>query len=72
MDAKILNIFGKQLKSLRLERDLTQEELADKVGIHPTYVGKLEAGKCNPSLKMLFKLSRALDIKLGDFFIFDK
>ena len=55
--------------------NLTQEELAEIVGIHPTYVGKLdklEMGKNNPSVKMLFKISRALKITLADIFDFDK
>ncbi len=72
MNTKVLEKLGKQLKSFRLDRDLTQEELADKVGIHPTYVGKLETGKSNPSVKMLFKISRALNVKLHELFLFDK
>lgn len=52
--------------------NLTQEELAEIVGIHPTYVGKLEMGKNNPSVKMLFKISRDLKITLADIFDFDR
>ncbi|MCQ2754321.1 MAG: helix-turn-helix transcriptional regulator [bacterium] len=51
---------------------MTQEVLAEKVNIHPTYVGKLEAGKSNPSVKMLFKITRALDTTLSELFSFDK
>lgn len=72
MNTKILINLGKQLKDIRKSKNLTQEELANKVGIHPTYVGKLELGKCNPSTKMLFKISRALGVKLYDLFVFDK
>ena len=46
--------------------------LAEKVGIHPTYVGKIESGKNNISVKMLFKVSRALGVKLPEIFSFDK
>ena len=72
MNTKILENLGKQLKYLRKDKGLTQEQLAEKIGVHPTYVGKMEGGKSNPSTLMLFKISRALKIKLYDVFEFDK
>ncbi len=71
MNTKILENLGRNLRKYRKECNLTQEQLAEKVGIHPTYVGKLESGKNNPSVKMLFKISRALKIKLSNVFYFD-
>ncbi len=72
MSTRFLAKLGLNLKKYRLEKGLTQENLAEKVGIHPTYVGKLEGGKNNPSTKMLYKITRALGIKLSDLFDFDK
>ena len=72
MNTKVLEKLGKTLKNIRIEKGLTQEALTEKVGIHPTYVGKLESGKNNVSIKMLFKISRALNTKLYDIFDFDK
>ena len=72
MNTKILEKLGQNLKKYRLKKGLTQEFLAEKVGIHPTYVGKLESGKNNPSIKMLYKITRALEIKLPELFDFDK
>ncbi len=72
MNTKILERLGEQLRYLRKEQNLTQEELAEKIGVHPTYVGKIEGGKSNPSTIMLFKLSRALKVKLSKVFEFDK
>ena len=72
MIIKILDKLGKRLKEIRLSEGLTQEALAEKVGIHPTYVGKLEAGKSNLSVKLLFKISRALNVNLAQVFDFDK
>ena len=46
--------------------------LAEKVDIHPTYVGKLESGKNNVSIKLLFKIARALNTRLSKIFEFDK
>ena len=72
MNTKILERLGKQIRCLRKEQSLTQEELAEKVNVHPTYIGKIEGGKSNPSTILLFKLSRALKVKLSIVFEFDK
>lgn len=72
MNTKILGRLGEQLKCLRKDKGFTQEELAEKVGVHPTYIGKIESGKSNISTIMLFKLSRALEVKLSKVFDFDK
>jgi len=71
MNTKILENLGKQIKKIRKAKGLTQEKLAEKVDIHPTYVGKIEAGKSNLSTLMLFRISRALGVKLSDIFAFD-
>ena len=71
MNTKILERLGKQLRFIRKEQDLTQEQLAEKIGVHPTYIGKIESGKSNPSTIMMFKLSRALGVKLSKIFEFD-
>ena len=72
MNTKILENLGKQLKIMRKEKGYTQEELAEKVNVHPTYIGKIESGKSNLSVIMLYKLSRALDSNLSVIFGFDK
>lgn len=72
MNTKILQRFGERLKELRKQNDLTQEQLAEKVNVHSTYVQKLETGKCNPSLKLIYKFSKALKINLHTFFEFEK
>ncbi|MBP3821549.1 helix-turn-helix transcriptional regulator [bacterium] len=72
MNTKILSNLGNKLKILRKQKGLTQEQLAEKVNVHPTYIGKIESGKNNISVLLLFKISRALDVKLLDIFDFDK
>jgi len=57
--------FGKHLRKLREEQGLTQEELADKAGMHFTYVGQIERGIRNPSLINLQKLAKALKTNSG-------
>jgi transcriptional regulator with XRE-family HTH domain len=57
--------FGKHLRKLRVERKLTQEELADRAGMHFTYIGQIERGLRNPSLVNLHKLAKALKVSGG-------
>ena len=71
MNTKVLERLGKNLKRYRLDKHFTQEKLAEKVGVHPTYIGKLESGKNNPSFMLLYKTSRALGIKLKDLLDFE-
>lgn len=62
----IRNTFGKHLRKLRKERKLTQEELADRAGMHFTYIGQIERGLRNPSLINLHKLAKALSVHRGE------
>lgn len=50
----------------RYEIGLTQEELAEKAGLHPTYVGSVERGERNIALENIIGLSRALDCSPKD------
>lgn len=71
MNTKILNRLGLRIKELRKEQNLTQEALAEKLGLHQTYIGKLETGKSNPSFMLIYRMSKALKVNLHDFFEFD-
>lgn len=55
-------LFGGKLRQIRLERGMTQERLAEKAGIHPTYVGGIERGERNVGLDNILKIARALDV----------
>lgn len=55
--------FGQTLRELRKHMGLTQEELAFKSGYHPTYIGQLERGRKNPSLRTILSLASVLDSK---------
>jgi len=72
MNTKILKNFGETVRRKRKLAEISQEELAEKLGIHRTYMSFIERGLRNPSLLMLFKISRALKIKLPELFEFDK
>ena len=62
--------FGERIRELRLVRSLTQEELAFKSGVHRTYMGSVERGERNPSLKNIAARARALNISLSELFLF--
>jgi len=70
MNTKILEKLGKRLKQIRLDSNLTQEVLAEKLNIHPTYIGKLEGGKNNPSVLLMYKFARIFKLELKDLFDF--
>jgi transcriptional regulator with XRE-family HTH domain len=60
--------FGLALRQLRLERELSQEGLADRTGLHVTYVSGIERGIRNPALKNILKLADALEVSLTELF----
>jgi transcriptional regulator with XRE-family HTH domain len=66
--ATIQRQFGKRVRKLRAEKGLSQEELAFKVGIHRTYIGGIERGERNPSLKNIAAIAKALGVTLSDLF----
>lgn len=56
---------GAELRRLRVERGLTQEGVAQRVGMHRTYLNQIEAGTRNVSLGVLARLSVVLDANLS-------
>lgn len=68
-DARIKNI-AKNIKKYRIEQNLTQKQLAEKVGISLSYLSKIEAANCNKSfsLHVLFDIADALNMDVKKFF----
>ncbi len=60
MGTKIDREFGKIIRIKRVESGLSQEQLAEKAELHRTYISQLERGIKSPTLKTIFRLSRAL------------
>ncbi len=58
----MLTTFGHLLKSARLERGLTQKQLAEMVGVDGSYIARLEMDERRPSRKVVLKLARALQL----------
>lgn len=61
-----------RIKELRARKDLTQAQLADKVGVRRETIVFLEKGKYNPSLKLAYLISQVLDEKIEDIFIYQE
>jgi len=58
--------FGKRLRALREERGWSQEEFADRAGLHRTYVSAVERGVRNPTLSVLERLAKALGVSMAE------
>jgi transcriptional regulator with XRE-family HTH domain len=55
--------LGANLRALRLKRGLSQEAMADLLGIHRTYIGGLERGERNVTLRTVERLAVQLDVE---------
>lgn len=63
--AKLLADFGLAIRRLRLARGYSQEEFADHVGVHRTYMGDVERGERNISLVNIARIADALDMPVS-------
>lgn len=61
-----------RIKEFRARHDMTQEDLARKVGVRRETIVFLEKGKYNPSLKLAHDVARALNAKIDEIFIFEE
>ncbi|MEK7550820.1 MAG: helix-turn-helix transcriptional regulator [Patescibacteria group bacterium] len=58
----ILVKFGERLQKIRKEQGISQEQLAAKLSMHRTYVGMIERGERNPTIRTLYKVAKALKV----------
>ena len=59
-------IFARNLKRLRTAAGISQEELADRAGLHRTYISSIERAQRNISLENIFLLAKALGAQPGE------
>jgi transcriptional regulator with XRE-family HTH domain len=62
----VLERFGRKLRAVRTETGISQEALAQRSGLHRTYVSSVERGERNISLVNIAKLANALGVKLSE------
>lgn len=65
-EASFKTTFGRVLRELRLERELSQEALAEAAGCHVNHVSYLERGLRSPNLLVVFDLARALQLSTAE------
>jgi transcriptional regulator with XRE-family HTH domain len=66
MDSDILKIFGEKVRLLRVNQNLSQEELAFRAGLHRTYIGMIERAEKNITLINIEKLAKALNVSIAE------
>ena len=67
-NAKLPKALGKRIQRLRKKTSLTQEQLAEKIGISRSYMGYIEQGRYSASLEVLEKVAKALKVKMNELF----
>lgn len=58
---------ARRIREIRLREKLTQQEVADRIGVKKSYIFELERGTANPTLRTLYRLGRALKLSASDF-----
>jgi len=66
MKSRILTKFGKKVREHRLALGLSQEELSERAGVHRTYVGMIERGEKNITLRNIEKFAEALEVAIDE------
>ena len=61
-----------RISELRKARSMTQQDLADLLGVTRQTIISLEGGRYNPSIMLAFKLARAFDLHIEDIFIYEE
>ena len=68
MQTDVLKKTGLRIKTLRMERHLTQERLSNDIGMAQSYLAEVENGKRNVSLVNITRIAKGLDVRLSELF----
>lgn len=66
---RIQKRFGARVRELRLEREMSQEQLAFAAGLDRTYIVSVEGGRRNVSLVNIVRIAKALDVPTKELFV---
>ena len=72
MKKSILTKFGDKVREERTKQNISQEKLAERAGVHRTYIGMIERGEKNITLENIEKISKALGISLDKLMSLEK
>lgn len=67
-NAKLPKALGKKIQRIRKKTGMTQEDVAEKIGISRAYMGYIEQGRYSASLEVIEKVAKALKVKVSDLF----
>ena len=70
LNQPLIEAFGKRIRQLRTERNLSQEQLAELTGFHRTYIGMVERGERNISLSNVGVFANAFELSVSQLFDF--
>ncbi len=70
MKAPILVQFGQRIRTLRKERQLSQEQLAELTGFHRNYIGMIERGERNPALVNIEIFAKSFGLTISELLYF--
>ena len=71
LNRALIEDFGKRIRQLRTERNLSQEQLAELTGFHRTYIGMVERGERNISLSNIGVFAKAFEMTVSELLRFD-
>ena len=70
--SKVAKNLGSRIRTYRLKKGISQEELAFKSSLSTTYLGQIERAEKSPTVETLDKVANALDVSIYDLFLFDE
>ena len=70
--ANLKTLFGKNLRKIRRSKDLTQEKLAEILGVSVEFVSNMERGVNAPSFETIEKIAEAFDLPFSELFTFEE
>ncbi len=71
IDRALIEDFGKRIRTLRTERNLSQEKLAELTGFHRTYIGIVERGERNISLSNIGTFAKVFEMSVSELMDFE-
>lgn len=67
-EEEIYRRIGKRIQTIRSEKKLTQEKVAESTGLAAKYIGFIEQGRKRPRIHVLVGIAKALNVSIKDFF----
>ena len=66
--SQLAMLIGQRIRNYRIQKELSQEELAEKCGLHSTYIGQVERGEKNATIESISRIAGGLSLPLSTLF----